>query len=190
MSMKDRAARWIRSRHMVPATAVVSFFESTVLPVPLEVLLVPVMQARRDRLWWLAAAALGGCVLGAVAGYWIGWGLMESIGHPLVAWLGQERALEDAIAGFNADGFVYVLGISLAPVPFQIAMLGAGAAGFPLWKFLLATLISRAIRYFGLAALVWWLGDRTEGFVKRHKRAAAIGTLVAVAAVFAWRIWS
>ena len=189
MSLQERARRWIHSKHMVPATAVVSFLESTVLPIPLEVLLVPLMQARRDKLWLLAAAALGGCVLGAVCGYWIGYGLMETVGMQVVEWMGQEEAFEEIQAGFNENGFVYVLGISLAPVPFQVAMLAAGAASFSLWQFVLATLLSRAIRYFGLAVVVWWLGDRAEAFVKEHRKPVAIGLLVAVAAVFAWKIW-
>ena len=189
VSLKDKAKAWIHSKHMLPATGVISLLESTVLPIPLEVLLVPAMQARRDRLWLLAAVALGGCLLGATLGWFIGYALMDTVGRPAVEALGYEQGLEDAKTAFNENGFLYVLGISLAPVPFQIAMLAAGAAKYSIWKFLLATLISRAIRYFGLALLVWWLGDRAEGFVKKHKTTTAVVTFLVVAAVFAWTLW-
>ena len=188
VSLQERARRWIHSKHMVPATAVVSLLESTVLPIPLEVLLVPLMQARRDKLWLLAGAALLGCVLGAAGGYWIGAVLMDTVGAQVVGWMDQEEAMEDLKAGFNENGFLYVLWISLSPVPFQVAMLAAGAAGYSLWKFLLAAFISRAIRYFGLALVVWWLGDRAEAFIRRHRWPVAIATLVAAAAAVAWKL--
>ena len=173
-TLRARLRRALHSRWMLPAAGLVSFLESTVLPVPLEVLVLPVMQKRRDRLWAIAAAITLGSVVGAALGWLIGYGLMQSVGEPLVSGLGQAEAYALARERFNANGFLFVIGISLAPVPFQIAMLAAGAAGYPLWLFLLATLLSRAARYFGLALLVWGLGDRAEALIHRHRHLALV----------------
>ena len=169
---------------MLPALGVASFLESIIVPIPLEAVLVPLMQKRRDRLWLLATIALAGCVAGAAAGYFVGHAFMETAGQWFVAKTGQEQALADAKGLMAKHGFWFVMGVSVLPIPFQIAMLAAGATRFSFWLFLLATLISRGVRYFGLAAIVWWLGDKAEAFVRKHKVASVV--ILALLVGLAW----
>ena len=71
--------------------------------------------------------------------------------------------------------------LGIAPIPFQVAMLAAGATKFSLPLFLLATVIARAIRYFGLAIVVYYSGDKAEQLIKRYKmKAVIVITLVAL----------
>ena len=169
---------------MMPALGVASFLESLVLPIPLEALLVPLMQKRRDRLWWLAGVALLGCVAGAALGYVVGYGFMQTLGLRFVEWTGQQDTLDQAEGLMGRHGFWFVVGVSVMPVPFQIAMLAAGATKYPFGWFMLATVLSRGLRYFGLAALVHWLGDRAEAFVRKHKLTTLL--IVGVALVGFW----
>lgn len=82
-------AQWLlAARRVQRGGAVVSFMESTVLPVPLELLLVPLMQTRRRLVWRLAAAALAGCLAGALAGYAAGHLLRASAGEWIVSVVG------------------------------------------------------------------------------------------------------
>ncbi len=167
---------------MIPSLAVASFLESIIVPIPLEAVLVPLMQKRRDRLWLLATIALLGCIAGAALGYYVGALFMETAGQWFVEQTGQEQALADAKGLMGRHGFWFVLAVSVMPIPFQIAMLAAGATGYPFWLFMLATLLSRGVRYFGLAAAVWWLGDRAEAFVRKHKVATTVILALIVAA--------
>ena len=185
---KERFDAWLHSRWMMPTLGVASFLESIIVPIPLEAILVPLMQARRERLWWLAVVALVGCILGAVVGYYVGYGLMNTAGEWVVQQLGAQDQMEQAREAMSENGFWFIMSVSVIPVPFQIAMLAAGATGYPIGLYLLATLISRGVRYFGLAALVWWLGDRAEAFVKEHKRLALVIVVAVVAAAWgaAW----
>ncbi len=166
---------------MYPALGVASFLESTVVPIPLEAVLVPLMQRCRSRMWWLAAVALLGCVLGAVVGYYVGVGLMETAGQKVIDTFGWQEAMDRAEQGMAENGFLFIFSVSVIPVPFQVAMLAAGATGYPLHWFLVATLLSRGLRYFGLALLVWWLGDYAEQWIKKHKTATIIIGIVLVA---------
>ena len=71
--------------------------------------------------------------------------------------------------------------LGIAPIPFQVAMLAAGATQYSLPLFLLATVIARAIRYFGLAVVVYYAGDKAEQLIKRYKmKAVFVITLVVV----------
>ena len=184
--LRDRVDRWSRSKWMLPGMTLASVLESTIVPIPLEAVLIPAMQKARRMLWWLASAAMLGCLIGASLGYLVGLGLMESVGRPFVEYLEQGDALASAEQAMRDNGFWFVMTISLAPVPFQIAMLAAGATGYSFLGFIAATLISRGVRYYGLALLVYLFGDRAERLFREHKVAA---TLILLAIVgLAWGV--
>ncbi|MFA7387255.1 MAG: VTT domain-containing protein [Thiohalobacteraceae bacterium] len=188
MKLVERLKALITSRHLVWGTFVASFAESTVVPVPLEAVLIPAMQANRDRLWRLATAALLGCIVGALVGYGIGYWLFGAIGDQLVAALGDPEQYRNALLQLRRNGFWFVFSVGVTPIPFQIAMLAAGTAHYSLAGYLAATLLSRGIRYFGLALLVWKFGDRAQALVQRHRKTsvAAITAIVLAAWAIAW----
>jgi len=185
---RARAAldRGLNSRWMLPTLGLASFLESIIVPVPLEAILIPLMQARRDRIWWLAGFALLGCVCGAICGYFVGLWFMASIGEQAIAYFGGQEAFDEAQQQMAENGFWFVISVSLVPVPFQIAMLAAGAAKYSFALFMLATLISRGVRYFGLAVLVYFLGDDALRLYKKHK--IPVTTIVVAIIVAAWAV--
>jgi membrane protein YqaA with SNARE-associated domain len=61
------------------------------------------------------------------------------------------------------------------PIPFQVAMILAGVSGYPVHLFLLAALIARGVRYYGLAWLVWRFGDGAGRLWRRHALLASVG---------------
>lgn len=63
---------------------------------------------------------------------------------------------------------------------FQVAMLAAGATQYSLGLFLLATVIARSLRYFGLAAVVYYTGDKAEQLIKRYRMKAVIAITLVV----------
>ena len=77
-----------------------------------------------------------------------------------------------------------MLTLGIAPIPFQVAMLAAGATQFSLPLFLLATVIARSVRYFGLALVVYYAGDKAEQLIKRHKLKAVIAITLGVVALW------
>ena len=163
-----------KSRHTRWGVAGASLLESTVMPIPLELLLIPLMQINRSRMWQLALAALLGCIAGALFGYAAGYFFEASVGDWVVSAAGGEQQFARAGELLRQNGFWFVFSVGVTPVPFQIAMVAAGASGYSIFGFLAATALSRAIRYFGLAALVWGFGDAAEALYKRHRLAAGL----------------
>lgn len=186
MGLRHRLKALITSKHVVWGTFVASFAESTVVPIPLEAVLIPAMQANRRRLWLLAAAALAGCMVGALVGYAIGYWLFGTLGEHIVSLFGTTEQYQNALEQVRRHGFWFVLSVGIVPIPFQIAMLAAGAAGYSLLGYIAATFISRGIRYFGLALLVWKFGNRAQALIKRHKRSSAVAITILVLA--AWGV--
>lgn len=172
------------------ALTALSAAETTVLPVPLEAILIPLMLVNRRKAWWLGGFALLGCIIGALVGYAAGYFLLDQAARGLLGAFGYDPAqLDDVAAVFRREGFWAVLLIAVTPVPFQIALLAAGMAKFSLAKFMLAVLIARSLRYLGLAALVYWLGKPAQRLWYRHKLTAAALAVALIALAYGVTQW-
>lgn len=166
----------LHSKHLLSGVTIASFLESTVMPIPLEAVLVPLMQAKREKLWLIALMATLGCTLGALVGYALGYYLFGLIGNWVIETFSNREQFAQIKQQMQAQGFWFVLTLGIVPVPFQIAMLAAGATSYSVILFLIATTIARAIRYFGLAVVVYYAGDKAEEIIKKNKTK----TLIAV----------
>ncbi|MCP3701398.1 MAG: DedA family protein, partial [Alteromonas sp.] len=135
---------------------------------------------RRESLWQIALMATIGCVIGAVFGYALGYYLFDMVGQWLIDTFFIQEQFDNVKQQMQNQRFWFVMTLGIAPIPFQVAMLAAGATQYSLPLFLLATVIARSIRYFGLAAVVYYTGDKAEQLIKRYKMKAVIAITVAV----------
>lgn len=185
----NRARAWCQrlldSNHGLAWLGVLSALETLILPVPIELVMMPYMLARPRRLWWIAAVTTLACVFASLLGYAVGYFLFDSLGRWLLETLGAAAAYGDFQARFEADGFWAILAIGITPVPFQVALLTAGMAAYTLPLFVVAVTAARGARYFGLALLVYWFGEQALSLWQRHARAASLALLAVVAAVAA-----
>lgn len=172
--LKRFTKRLVESKHMLKGITVASFLESTIVPIPLEAVMVPLLQVRRERLWWIALMATLGCVAGALVGYGLGYYLFDLIGDWVIQTFSSQEQFDQVTSKMESQGFWFVLTLGVAPIPFQIAMLAAGATKFSLLSFLIATAIARSLRYFGLALVVYFAGNKAEALIKRYKVSAII----------------
>ena len=143
-----------------------SLGESTVVPVPLEAILIPLMLAFPRRAWWIAGSALVGSILGASLFYLLGNLLFEPVVQPLLQRFGLEQDYQQVVEQMSngSEFFWAVFLISLGPAPLQLATLGAGASELSFTVFLVAIVLSRGIRYFGTALLCALLGERIRRY--------------------------
>lgn len=165
---------------MLKGITLASFLESTIVPIPLEAVLVPLMQARRDKLWLIALMATVGCVMGAVFGYALGYYLFDLVGDWVIEAFSSPEQFEQVKQQMRDEGFWFVMTLGIAPIPFQIAMLAAGATKYSMVMFLIATMIARSLRYFGLAIVVYYAGNKAEQLIKRYKMKAILAMTVVV----------
>ncbi|MFC3122555.1 YqaA family protein [Agaribacter flavus] len=174
----------IASKHMLTSIGVASFLESTIVPIPLEALLIPLMQARREKLWLIAAVTTLGCVLGALLGYAVGYFLFDALRDFIFTELTTEAQFSKFQAMMKQDGFWFIFSTGVTPIPLQIAMLTAGVTAYSLFFYMLAVTTSRCIRYFGLALLIKCFGNQTENIIRKYKwRAVSIGILIIAAII-------
>ena len=178
--LKQKTRQFIDSKHMLKSITAASFLESTIVPIPLEAVLVPLMQARREKLWLIALMATIGCIIGAILGYALGYYLFDVVGDWVINTFSNPEQFEQVKQKMQAQGFWFVLTLGIVPIPFQIAMLAAGATKYSIFLFLLATVIARSIRYFALAAVVYYAGNQAERVIQKHKTKALVAISVLV----------
>jgi len=190
----SKAAGWSERLNQLaggPALYPVLFFlslaEATVLPIPLEIILIPVFVLQRRRIWRMTLAVYLGCLTGAAGGYVLGAWLSEAAGEPLIHALGGQDEFNSFRAEIEADGFWPLFTVALSPVPFQLAQIAAGATGYSFPLFLLAAALARGVRYFGLAALLAFFGHAAERTLIHHETAIKWITLGVTATALA--VW-
>lgn len=155
-------------RHALWALAIVSFAESSIFPIPPDILMIPMILARPHRAFLIASVCLIASVLGGIAGYAIGALFYDQIGAPILATLGKADAMGEFNTRFNDLGFWPVLIAGLTPFPYKVITIMSGWTGLPLGTFIVTSIIARGIRFFVIAALLRQFGTPLRDFIERR----------------------
>ncbi len=158
--------------------AVVAFVESSVFPIPPDVLMIPMILARPNRAWLIASVALVASVLGGLLGYAIGALAYDQLGRPILEALGKADAMEAFNSRFNDFGFWAVLTAGITPFPYKVITIMSGWTGMPLATFMVTSVIARGIRFFLVAALLWKFGEPIKAFIERRHGQDSIESIV------------
>jgi membrane protein YqaA with SNARE-associated domain len=167
--------------HALAALLAVSFVESSVFPIPPDILLIPMILARPLQAWRLAALCTLASVVGGLLGYAIGYFLFDAIGRPVLEFYHAMDRYDALKAGFAQWGVWIIIIKGMTPIPYKLVTIASGVAHFDLVSFIGASIVSRSLRFFLVAALLWWFGDAARNFIERRLMLAT--TLFAVALV-------
>lgn len=148
--------------------AVVAFVESSVFPIPPDVLIIPMIIARPNRAWLIATVALVASVIGGLLGYAIGALAFEQIGQPILASLGKAGAMAEFSTKFNDLGFWAVLTAGVTPFPYKVITIMSGWTGMPLGTFIATSILARGLRFFILAGLLSKFGAPIRDFIEKR----------------------
>lgn len=148
--------------------ALVAFAESSVFPIPPDVLILPMVLAAPSRAWIIALVAMVASVAGGLLGYAIGAQMFEQLGRPILETLGKGDAVEAFNQRFNSLGFWAVLGAGLTPFPYKVITIMSGWTGMHLGTFIATSVLARGLRFFLLAALLWKFGTPIRTFIERR----------------------
>ena len=159
LSASPRAPLWL---------ALVSFAESSFFPVPPDALLVPMALARPDRAWRLAAICTAASVVGGMLGYFIGYALLDQAAMPLIRFYHMQDRMDAFVQGFNKWGLLIILVKGLTPIPYKIVTITSGLAGFSFPQFVAASVVTRGLRFFLLAALLRRFGAPVRAFIEQR----------------------
>lgn len=174
-AVHPQAERWL---------AGLSFLESSVFPVPTDIMLMPMILADRAKAWRYGIITTLFSVLGAVFGYIIGAFLFESIGQSIVDFYGYQDQF-DAFKDYYIEyGVLIVLIGGLTPIPFKVITIASGVSGLDPVLFFVSCIAARAPRFMLEAALLWKFGAPIKDFIERRLQWVMIAFVIAVASGF------
>jgi membrane protein YqaA with SNARE-associated domain len=159
LSASPRAPLWL---------AVVSFAESSFFPIPPDALLIPMALARPERAWTFALICTVASVTGGLLGYYIGYALFDVVATPLLHAYHYEAAFARFKETYAQWGLWVIMVKGLTPIPYKIVTIASGAAGFSLPIFLAASIATRGVRFFLVATLLHFFGERVRTFIERR----------------------
>lgn len=153
----------------LPALALVSFLESSVFPIPPDVMLIPMILARPQKAFLIAGVCLTASVLGGLFGYLIGAVAFEHLGETIFQLVGgNEQIIAEFMNTYNEYGAWAVLVAGLTPFPYKIVTILSGVTGLSLPVFIISSVLARGIRFFIIAALLWRYGEAARALIEKH----------------------
>ena len=150
----DWVMRMAGTRHAPAALVAVSFAESSFFPIPPDALLGPMVLARRERAYFYATLCTLASVFGGMAGYAIGF-FLEPVAQTLLSILGHPDGRAEFEAWFAQWGLwiILVKGVIFI-IPYKLVTIAAGLAHFDFFTFVWASVITRSVRFFMVAAVL------------------------------------
>jgi membrane protein YqaA with SNARE-associated domain len=147
--------------------AVIAFIESSIFPIPPDILLIPMVLAAPTRAWRIVAIVTTASVLGGLAGYAVGYFLFETIGSSIIEFYGYFEKFERFQDWYREWGGWIVFAGGFSPIPYKVITIASGSVQLDIWTFTIVSVISRGGRFILVAFLLWKFGTPIRAFIER-----------------------
>ena len=154
--------------------SVVSFAESSFFPIPPDILLIPMIIAKRVKAWMYAFICTFSSVLGGVVGYAIGYFFYSSIGVLIIDAYNLSSSFNTFESYYNEYGILIVLGAGFTPFPFKVITIASGVFNLNIFLFIITTIIARGLRFYLLAGLLFVFGQKVKVLIEKYFNMLAI----------------
>jgi len=163
----DRTLKWSQHRRAPGILTALSFAESSFFPIPPDVMLIPMSLTQPKRAWYFATITTVASVLGGVLGYLIGMFAFDLI-QPALEQIGYMDKIRVVQTWFEEWGFWTVFIAGFTPIPYKLFTITAGFSAMAVLPFVIASFIGRGARFFLVAGLMVWGGERMEHMIRRY----------------------
>src|SRR6056300_578037 len=154
--------------------SIVSFAESSFFPIPPDILLIPMIIAKRVKAWTYAFICTLSSVLGGVVGYAIGYFFYNSIGVLIVDTYHLSNSFSVFENYYNEYGMLIVLGAGFTPFPFKFITIASGVFNLNIFLFIITAIIARGLRFYLLAGLLFIFGEKIKILIDKYFNLLAI----------------
>jgi membrane protein YqaA with SNARE-associated domain len=184
-SMKQRLIIWFKTvtekKWMMYFLGFNAFFESVILPVPIDIFTFTLSAAHPKRWWKYGTVATIFSVLGAVFGYFLGAELFNTFGEQMIAFYGYEQEFAYVTSLFNGNVFWVMFISAFTPIPYKVFTIAGGALNVALLPFLIASILGRGLRFFAECYIPYRFGEVVGGHILEHfNKYLLIGTLILI----------
>ena len=180
----DKCVTWAGYKYAKPILAIEAFIESSFFPIPPDVMIIPMVIAKRNEFIRIALIATIFSVLGALFGYYIGYSLNE-VATKIFEFYGYEYSDAFKEKFTSGGGFFAWLGIlvtaGFTPLPFKLLTISSGIIHFNLISFIFICVATRGLRFFLVSFLTYKFGQKIGPFL--DKQGAKWSIIIALAII-------
>lgn len=162
----------------------ISFIESSVFPLPVDLMIIPMVQADHKNWWKIALNASIFSVLGGIAGYFLGMFFFDALALPALERLGKADKVAEFSAKIEEHGGIAVFAAGLTPFPYKVITIMSGALKINFGIFVAASVIARTMRFFAVAGIIRIFGPQAEKIMKEHFAAFTIVLTIALIGLY------
>lgn len=159
---------WAKTPYSLPVLFGLAFIESSVFPIPPDVLLIAMVLSRPAQAFYYAGICSVGSVAGGLFGYAIGHFLWQAVHGFFIPHIFSQAAFDWVSQKYAVYSFWVVFTAAFTPIPYKIFTIAAGVCGIHLAGFLIASVIGRSMRFFLVAAILYFWGEKTKNFISRY----------------------
>ena len=146
----------------------VSFTESSFFPIPPDILLIPMILAKRLKAWFYALICTLSSIAGGLVGYAIGYFFYSSIGSTIIEIYGLSNSFNLFESYYNQYGIWIVIGAGFTPFPFKFITIASGVFNFNIALFVIAAMIARGLRFYLIATLLFIFGNAIKKLIDKY----------------------
>lgn len=146
----------------------VAFAESSFFPIPPDVLLIAMAVVLPNRSFRYALICSIGSVLGGMFGYLVGLEFYDLLGKPIIHFYGVEHQYREVQGLYEKNAFLSIAIAGFTPIPYKVFTIAAGAFQIPFLTLVSASLLSRSLRFFLVAALFYWFGASVKSLIDKY----------------------
>lgn len=164
----DWTLQWSKHKYAPYALFLVAFSESSFFLIPPDILLIAMLVAAPLKWAKYALITLIGSLTGGLFGYFIGWGLYETMGAKIVEFYNLKDLISTIGARYNENAFWVVFTAAFTPIPYKLITISAGLFRISLQTFIIASILGRGARFFLVAGLLRIFGEKITQTIDKY----------------------
>jgi len=186
----DKVLELSNRKWALSTLGLVCFLESSIFPIPPDILLIPMVLANRSKALKIATVATLTSVFGGSFGYYLGYKFINTIGARIIDFYNLNIQYVEFSQNFNEYGVIAVLTAGITPFPYKVITLASGATNMNLVLFTVTSFIARGLRFGIVAGLLWKFGEPIKEFIEKWINTLALLFVVILFTGFflAWKI--
>lgn len=175
----DKVLKWSKHRFASFYLGGMSFAEASFFPIPPDVMLMPMALSQPEKAYRFALIATLGSLLGGVFGYAIGYWLLDLV-MPVIESMHYQAQYAKIEGFFDKYGVWVVFIAGFSPIPYKLFTIASGATHLALLPFIIASLVGRGARFYLVAFLMKWGGERYEQKIRQSVDYLGYGLVILI----------
>lgn len=176
--MKVWMESFAEKKYAMTALFLLAFAESSFFPIPPDVLLIAIAVSAPSKSYRAALWCTIGSVFGGIFGYYIGFGMWEAIGKPIVDFYNYQEAWASFEQLYDEWGQIFLAIAAFSPIPYKVSTIASGFVKMDLVPFILISTLGRAARFFLVASLFFFYGPSIKAYIEKYFDKLALAFVV------------